>query len=252
MDAIRYSSFKGGKKVRPALVYAVAQTIDLPLEKVDDIACAIELIHTYSMIHDDLPAMDDDELRRGYPTLHRAFDEAVAILAGDAMQALAFEVLTLSPTLSDQQKVKVIQLLAAIAGTEGMAGGQTLDMVLTGETPDIDTVETIHRLKTGSLMSACIRMPLACSDGHDDAVQNSLENYADQIGLIFQIRDDILDLHTDTANENKPTYPAVLGLEGAKRELQRGAEQCLANLETLGAPAQPLRLLTRYIAVHES
>ena len=251
IEAIRYSSLGGGKKIRPALVYATAQTLGLADEKVDDVACAIELIHAYSLIHDDLPAMDDDDVRRGQPTLHKAFGEALAILAADAMQTMAFEMLVSSATLDDHCKIKATRMLAEVAGTEGMAGGQALDVTLADAAPDIGTVETMHRLKTGRLMSACIRITLLCSEGHSSETRQALENYADNVGLCFQIRDDVLDLQTDVDCEKKATYPALLGVEESNRELRRVADLCLAGLAPLGERAQTLRLLTRYIVERE-
>ena len=251
IDAIRYAT-AGGKKVRPALVYATARTLDLRFEQIDDVACAIELMHAYSLIHDDLPAMDDDDLRRGNPTLHKAFDEATAILAGDAMQTMAFERLACSATLDNRQKIGAIRLLSHTAGTEGMAGGQILDIILTGKIQDIHSVESVHRLKTGSLMSACINIPLECADTQPTAVRRALSDYAEQIGLCFQIRDDILDLNTDACGGNKPTYPATLGVKGAQRELRRISNLCLASLERLGDTTRMLQLLTRYIAERDT
>ncbi len=251
IEAVRYSSLGGGKKIRPALVYATAQTVGLTREKVDDVACAIELMHAYSLIHDDLPAMDDDDVRRGRPTLHKAFGEALAILAGDAMQTMAFETLVSSATLDDRCKIKAAEILADVAGTEGMAGGQALDVTLTGAAPDIGAVETMHRLKTGRLMSACIRMTLLCSEEPLSETRRALENYADHVGLCFQIRDDILDLQTDADCENKATYPALLGIEESNKELRRVADLCTAGLAPLDERAQTLRLLTRYIVERE-
>lgn len=246
IDAIRYSSI-GGKKIRPALVYATSDIARLPPEWMDDVACSIELMHAYSLIHDDLPAMDDSRLRRGRPTLHRSFTEAIAILAGDAMQAIAFEMLVNSSTLDDSCKVSAVSLLARAAGTEGMAGGQAMDIALTARTPDIHTVETMHRMKTGSLIAACIHIPLACSGETPPAVHRALSDYASHIGLCFQIQDDILDLETDVINKNKPTYPSTIGWHNAREELLRLSDLCLKSLEPLNTRAQKLRWLTRYI-----
>ncbi len=251
LDAIRYSSLGGGKKVRPALTYATAEAIGLAFGQVDDAACSIELIHAYSLIHDDLPAMDDDDVRRGRPTLHKAFDEALAILAGDAMQTMAFEILVSSAALDLRRKAETVRLLAEVAGTEGMAGGQTMDVASVGTTPDIAEVETMHRLKTGSLMSACIRMALICGGDQPAATRSALGYYAAHVGLCFQIRDDILDLRSDASCANKPTYPALLGLDRADTELRRIGDLCLASLAPLNASAKTLRLLTRYIVERE-
>ena len=247
IDAIRYSTLGVGKKIRPSLIYATAQITATPFETVDDIACAIELIHAYSLIHDDLPAMDDDDMRRGRPTLHKAFDEALAILSGDAMQTMAFEILADSTNLNNRCKIQAIKLLAEVAGTEGMAGGQTMDIALAGTTPNIGTVEVIHRLKTGSLMSACINMLLICNKNLPLETQRALKEYAQHIGLCFQIRDDILDLKVDMSCERQPTYPATLGLENSQKELHRLGDLCLASLNTLDASTQTLTSLTQYI-----
>ncbi len=250
MDAIRYASLGGGKKIRPALTYATAQTVGLPFERVDDVAAAIELVHAYSLIHDDLPAMDDDDIRRGHPTLHKVFSEALAILAGDAMQTMAFEMLLSSTTINDRCKVEIAGTLAGVAGTEGMAGGQAMDVTMT-TAAEIEAIETMHRLKTGTLMSACIRITLICSDNLPVETCRALENYAGHIGLCFQIRDDILDMKSDSSCEKKLTYPAILGLNGAEKELRRIGELCLTNLNPLNASAQTLRLLTRYMVERE-
>ena len=252
LDAIRYSSIGGGKKIRPALIYAVAQIIGLPLEQADDIACSIELVHTYSLTHDDLPTMDDDNLRRGRPALHKAFNEALAILAGDAMQAIAFEILANSSELSAPCKVSAIRLLAKASGTEGMAGGQAMDIALSDKVPDIRTVETIHRLKTGSLISACVHIPLACTKRTSRAIGLALDDYASHIGLCFQIRDDVLDLETDASSGKKATYPSAIGLKNTLAELHRLGEMCMASLEPLGEAAQQLRHLTWYIVEREA
>ena len=251
LDAIRYAGIGGGKKIRPALIYAVAQIVGLPLEQADDIACSVELMHTYSLIHDDLPTMDDDDLRRGRPTLHKAFNEALAILAGDAMQTISFEILADSDELSAPRKVSAICLLARASGTEGMAGGQAMDIALPGEVPDIRTVKTMHRLKTGSLISACVHIPLSCNKKTPRAIHRALDDYANRIGLCFQIRDDILDLKADASCGKKATYPSAIGLENTLAELHRIGEACMTSLEPLGETAQQLRHLTRYIVERE-
>ena len=248
MGAIRYSILGGGKKIRPALTYATASAIGLPFGQVDDIACAVELIHTHSLIHDDLPAMDNDDLRRGRPALHRAFNEALAILAGNSMQTLAFEVLASSETLDARDKAEAISLLARATGIEGMSGGQAIDVTLVGTTPGIAKIETMHRLKTGSLMSTCVELALICADDVPAETREALASYATQIGLCFQIRDDMLDLQSDESSKDKLTYPAVLGFEQTKQELQRIGQMCLEKLQPLNASAEILRLLTRYIS----
>ena len=256
-EAIRYASTGEGKRIRPALVYATARTIGLDFARVDAVACAIELIHCYSLIHDDLPAMDDDDLRRGKPSCHKAFGEAVAILAGDAMQALAFERLARDRHLHAAQKVEVIGILANTAGPAGMASGQALDVAATGSLPETDHLERIHRLKTGTLMAACVTMTLACGDA-PQAVGDGLRAYAEDIGLCFQIRDDLIDVDTATATlgkrrgsdqrKDKPTYASVLGVEGARRAAAALGARCLRRIEKAGAGADTLRRLTRHVA----
>ena len=253
LDAIHYSSIGGGKKIRPALVYAVARAIGLASEQADDIACSIELIHAYSLIHDDLPMMDDDSLRRGRPALHKAFNEALAILAGDAMQTIAFEILADSDSLSASGKISAISLLAKASGTEGMASGQAMDISLSDKAADIHTVEIMHRLKTGSLISACIHIPLTCNKKTPPTIRQALADYASRIGLCFQIRDDILDLESDAVSDKKKlTYPSVTGLKNAKAELCRLGNLCIENLDPLDELAQQLRQLTWYIVERET
>ena len=256
-QAMRYASAGAGKRIRPALVYATALAIGLDFARVDAVACAIELIHCYSLIHDDLPAMDDDDLRRGKPACHKAFGEAVAILAGDAMQALAFERLARDSHLDAAQKVEIIGILANTAGPAGMANGQALDVAVTGAPADIVHLERIHRLKTGTLMAACVTMTLACGDA-PGALGDGLRAYAADIGLCFQIRDDLIDVATETATsgkrrgsderKDKPTYASVLGTVGAHRAAAALGARCLQRIEKAGTGADTLRHLTRYIA----
>ena len=259
--AIRYASAGEGKRIRPALAYATATAIGLDFARVDAVACAIELIHCYSLIHDDLPAMDDDDLRRGKPACHKAFGEAAAILAGDAMQALAFERLARDAHLDAAQKVEVIGILASTVGPAGMAGGQALDVAIVGSSADVAQLERIHRLKTGTLMAACVTMTLACG-GAPTAVGDGLRRYAEDIGLCFQIRDDLIDVETATATlgkqrgsdarNDKPTYASVLGAEGARRAAAALGARCLQRIENAGAAADTLRRLTRHIAERNS
>ena len=256
-EAIRYASTGEGKRIRPAIAYATALAVGLDYARVDAVACAIELIHCYSLIHDDLPAMDDDDLRRGKPACHKAFGEAAAILAGDAMQALAFERIARDMHLDAAQKVEVIGILASTVGPAGMAGGQALDVAITGLRTDVAQLERIHRLKTGTLMAACVTMTLACGDA-PAAVGNGLRRYAADVGLCFQIRDDLIDVGAATATlgkrrgsdarNDKPTYASVLGVAGARRAAATLGARCLQALENAGAGADTLRHLTRYIA----
>ena len=251
LEVIYYSSLNGGKRIRPALVYALAEITSISSEAADDIACAIELIHSYSLVHDDLPAMDDDDFRRGQPATHKAFGEALAILAGDAMHVTTFELLAKSKYLTDSQKVKAIHILASASGIDGMSQGQTLDIVLPESQLNINTLEKMHRLKTGALMETCILIPLSCDNTLSEKERESLQHYAADIGLCFQICDDILDIETDekTMKQKKQaTYPAVLGLKNTKKILQQVHDTCIKHLDIFGNRARNLCALTNYIA----
>jgi geranylgeranyl pyrophosphate synthase len=249
-EAMRYSVLGGGKRVRPALVYATAATLGVHESLVDGAACAIEMIHAYSLIHDDLPAMDDDDLRRGQPTCHKAFDEATAILAGDALQVLAFEVLASDTTLPAEPaiRVRLIQLLAQASGTFGMAGGQALDLAAQGRALDLQDVTDIHERKTGALIAASVRMGAACKSDLAANLQHALEDYARCVGLAFQIQDDLLDIEGDPALlgkptgadqiHHKPTYPQVAGIEQSHADVKRLHTQAITALRAFdnGAP----------------
>jgi geranylgeranyl diphosphate synthase, type II len=258
VDAMRYATFNGGKRVRPVLAYAAAQALGGDAERVDDIAAALEMVHSYSLVHDDLPAMDDDKLRRGKPTCHIAFDEATAILAGDSLQCLAFEVLATSPApLNTAVRLELIRVLANASGTQGMAGGQALDLAAEGQTLTLEQLETIHIHKTGCLIRAAVRMGALTVDGVTPAELEALDRYAHAIGLAFQVQDDILDVIGDTATLGKTqgsdqalakaTYPAILGLEAAQSLAHSLCDQALAALQLLDGRAEPLRALARYI-----
>lgn len=260
--AMRYSCLGEGKRIRPILVYATGQALEVPTERLDGPACAIELIHAYSLIHDDLPAMDDDDLRRGHPTCHRKFDQATAILAGDALQTLAFQVLTRDKRMqtSAGTRLEMISSLAIASGSRGMVGGQALDIAATGQKLDIVQLENMHIHKTGALIRASVK--LGCLTAQDasgdlDAQARHLDRYAKCIGLAFQVRDDILDVEgsTDTlgktngkdAATDKPTYPALLGLEGAREKARNLVEEALENLHGFEQEADPLRDIAQYI-----
>ena len=242
--AQRYSVLGPGKRIRPALVYATAETLGVPLDQVDAAACAVELIHSYSLVHDDLPAMDDDDLRRGRPTCHKAFDEATAILAGDSLQVLAFKLLASHPGLPPDCRVRVhlIDILADASGTAGMAGGQALDLAAEGRSLTLAEVEQVHALKTGALIRASILMAAHCAPDLDATGLASLSDVGAQVGLAFQVQDDILDIEGDATLLGKPvgsdearampTYPAVAGLPAAHarvRELHASAAAILAR-----------------------
>ena len=241
--AQRYAVLGGGKRLRPLLVYCTGEALGVQVDALDAPAAAVELIHSYSLVHDDLPAMDDDDLRRGRPTTHRAFDEATAILAGDALQVLAFSLLARDRAagVSSEARLKMIQILADASGTAGMAGGQALDLFAVGRELHLQELEAMHRLKTGALIRASVLLAAACAPGLTTPEWDALDGYSQDVGLAFQIQDDILDVEGSTedlgktvgadAARDKPTYPSVLGLDTAKtraRELQRRACDRLA------------------------
>jgi farnesyl diphosphate synthase len=255
---MQYSSLAGGKRIRALLIYATGHAINLPFEYLDTQAMAVELIHTYSLIHDDLPAMDNDDLRRGKPTCHKAFDEASAILAGDALQTLAFELLSAPHAeLTASQQLKMIHILGKASGLQGMAGGQALDLASVGQTIDLNHLQQIHQLKTGALITACIDLALAASHDISTSQQQHLHAFGEKIGLAFQIQDDLLDVLGDAnslgkktgqdAARDKPTYPSLMGIEDAKQWLETLTAEALADLHTALPQAHDLRELTKII-----
>ncbi len=256
-SAMRYSVVNGGKRVRPLLAYASCEALGGQPQQADPAAAAVELIHAYSLIHDDLPAMDDDDLRRGQPTCHRAFDEATAILAGDALQAMAFELLAGAGDWQPATRLQMVQLLGRAAGPQGMVGGQAIDLGAVGEQLDLATLESMHRHKTGALIRAAVQLGALASEQVDDEQLAALGQYADSIGLAFQVQDDILDIESDTSvlgkqqgadvARDKPTYPALLGLDGAHRLADQLRDQALGALAGFGPAAQRLRQLADYI-----
>jgi geranylgeranyl pyrophosphate synthase len=262
-EAMRYAVLGGGKRVRPLLVYLTGEALGAPPERLDAPAAAVELIHAYSLIHDDLPAMDDDDLRRGRPTCHRAFGEATAILAGDALQVLAFELLATDKNMvpDDRQRMSIVRELAAASGTSGMAGGQAIDLWAEGREMDVATLETMHALKTGALIRASILMGAWSADSVPAQSLQVLSDFGAAIGLAFQIQDDILDVEGDTdtlgktagadSARQKPTYPSVAGIEAAKRRAADLCEAAISALSPLGELATPLREMARYI-VHRA
>jgi len=259
-EAIRYSVLGGGgKRIRPAMVYAAGEAVGVDNASLDIPACAVEMIHAYSLIHDDLPAMDDDDLRRGRPTCHRAFDEATAILAGDALQALAYEILTDEHCahLPAETRISMLRLLTRASGAHGMAGGQAVDLASVGVSLDLDQLEAMHRLKTGALIRASILLGAMCNPETSAAELEMLDRYSLCVGLSFQIVDDILDVIGDTETlgkpqgsdmaQAKPTYPAVLGIEASKQRALEQHHQALAHIAPMGTRAQTLRDLSAYI-----
>ena len=255
-EAMRYSVFNGGKRVRPLLVYATGDCLGVPESKLDAPAAAIELIHAFSLVHDDLPAMDDDDLRRGMPTVHRQFDEATAILAADALQPLAFSVIANIEGLSGDQRVQLVKLVADACGSIGMTGGQSIDLRAEGRALDIGELEHMYALKTGALIHASVMSAsLLAEDIPGDRVA-ALEGFSRAIGLAFQIRDDLLDVegHTDVIGKragsderlNKATYPGLFGIEASRKRCDELLAEGLHHLDTLDG-AEPLAWLARYI-----
>ena len=262
-DAMKYGLLLGGKRVRPFLVYATGEMLGANKEALDYAAAAIEAIHAYSLIHDDLPAMDNDDLRRGHPTCHIAFDEATAILAGDALQSLAFELLTQAPDISAEQKLATIQLLAQASGVQGMCLGQSLDLISEHKQISLSELECIHRNKTGALLSAALKLGFICSPHFSDkGLEQNLSRYAEAIGLAFQVQDDILDIEGDSAEIGKPvgsdlnldksTYPKLLGLDGAKQKAQDLYYTALSELEKIPFDTTALRALAEFIITRKS
>ncbi len=255
-QAMRYSALAGGKRFRPVLVYASDKALGLKMDRLDPLACAVELIHTYSLIHDDLPAMDDDNLRRGQPTCHRAFDEATAILAGDALQALAFEILASTIPTQAATKLRLIRELASACGSTGMAGGQALDLGAVGSSISLPELETMHRLKTGTLIQLAVTAPCHMA-GADDDTSNRFSDFGENLGLAFQVHDDILDVTGDSAltgkstradaAHNKPTFPSILGLEASRRRAIALRDEAISNLEGFQGDTAALIWLANYV-----
>lgn len=263
-EAMRYVTLGGGKRVRPMLAYLTGQVVGAPAARLDGPACALELIHVYSLIHDDLPAMDDDALRRGKPTCHIQFNEATAILAGDALQALAFYILSHDPSMVDDAglRLTMVETLALASGSRGMAGGQAIDLAAVGKDMNLAELEDMHIHKTGALIRASVRLGALSQTGVNHEVLEKLDHYAKCIGLAFQIRDDILDVEGDTEilgkpqgsdqARNKPTYPALLGMSEAKRLAEGLCQEAVDSLSGLGEKANPLREIAEYIIARQN
>ncbi len=256
-QAMRYSVLGGGKRIRPALCLAAATAVGQPQDNAIVPACTLELIHAYSLIHDDLPAMDDDELRRGRATTHIAFDEATAILAGDALQTLAFGRLADAPGLDDQVRLAMIRELASASGHQGMVGGQAIDLESVGKNLTIEQLEKMHRHKTGALIAASVRMGALTAPDVSDNQLAALTIYSQTLGLAFQVQDDLLDIEGDTTvigkpqgsdlARAKPTYPSLLGIAGARDYLSQLLNSALSSLEGFGREGDLLREMAGYV-----
>lgn len=258
-EAMRYSVLGGGKRIRPALLFATARTLGLTENDVEAAACAIELIHVYSLVHDDLPAMDDDDLRRGRPTCHKAFDEATAVLVGDALQPLAFQLLARDPALpaSPAIRLALVDLLCEASGTFGMAGGQAIDLAAQGRRPGIEEVEDMHARKTGAVIRASVLMAAKCVPTLDPRHYQALNEFATAIGLAFQIQDDLLDVLGDVSTlgkatgadreRDKPTHPSIIGIEASQERVNRLHGQALDALQPFAERAAPLRSLANWL-----
>lgn len=261
-SAMRYSVLNGGKRVRPLLVYATGECLGVDAEKLDPPAAAIELIHGFSLVHDDLPAMDNDDLRRGLPTVHREYSEATAILAGDALMPLAFGALAEAPAIPDGQKVALVRLLAYASGSLGMTGGQAIDLAAEGRRLPVRELERMHNLKTGALIHASVMSACCLSDSLDDAGREALERFGRSIGLAFQIRDDILDVEgkTETLGKaagadqlhDKATWPALFGLEESRQRCDDLLATAHDSLVRFGDSARSLRWLADYIVARDN
>ncbi len=258
-QAMRYSVFNGGKRVRPLLVYLAGEALGNDLESLDAAAAAVECIHAYSLVHDDLPAMDDDDLRRGKPTCHKAYDEATAILAGDALQTLAFQILAADKTidLAAETRLEMINLLAVASGSRGMVGGQAIDLAAVGKQIDIAELENMHIHKTGALIRSSVLLGALCAKDITPEQRMALDHYSKCIGLAFQIQDDILDVESTTEelgkpqgsdqDAEKPTYPALMGIEESKQLAEELIQDAVDSLSGFDEKADPLRWLAEYI-----
>ncbi|AAK02617.1 farnesyl-diphosphate synthase [Pasteurella multocida] len=262
-EAMRYGVLLGGKRIRPFLVYATGRMLGADLNQLDYAAASVEAVHAYSLIHDDLPAMDDDHLRRGQPTCHIAFDHATAILAGDALQAFAFEILTQAPALQAEQKLALVQTLSQAAGVKGMCLGQSLDLISEQKHISLIELEQIHRNKTGAMLSAAIQLGRICSPHFkNDTLAQQLQRYSEAIGLAFQVQDDILDIEGESdiigktvgsdLLADKSTYPKLLGLAGAKQKAQELYQNAIAELESIPFDTSALRAIAEFVVNRKS
>ncbi len=256
-EAMRYATLTGGKRIRPLLVYAAGECLCVDPRKLDVPATAIELIHAFSLVHDDLPAMDDDDLRRGQPTVHRQFDEATAILAADALQPLAFQVIAGARHLTDAEVRKLVNLISEACGSQGMTGGQAIDLASEGRELSIGELAEMHGLKTGALISACVMSACCLADVMDDERQAAMQQFSKDIGLAFQIRDDILDVEGDVDVIGKPvgsdealckaTWPALFGMDESIRRCDDLLASAMQQITIFGVDAEPLAFLANLI-----
>ncbi len=261
-EAMRYATLEGGKRVRPLLAFAAGEVAQARPERLEVAAAAVELIHAYSLVHDDLPCMDDDVLRRGKPTVHVEYGEATALLVGDALQSLAFQLLAEHPLADDARvQLEMVKLLAAAAGSRGMAGGQQIDLEAVGKVPTVPELEAMHIHKTGALIRAAVLLGAACGGGRGAALRERLDQYAKTVGLAFQVVDDLLDHEASTATlgktagkdsqQGKPTYVSVMGVARARELAQELRHNAHLALEPLGAGAQRLRELADFIVLRK-
>lgn len=263
-EAMEHTLLNGGKRLRPLLVYATGCIFDAPWDNLDAPACAVELIHSYSLIHDDLPCMDDANTRRGKPSCHKVFGEGMAVLAGDALQTLAMQVLTCSQSsLQADRRLQIIKVLSEASGAYGMVAGQALDItVMNDATISPKLLEDIHRLKTGALFSACIEMGRLAANDDDEFNERALKQFGDCIGYAFQVQDDVLDVEAASDQLGKPqgqdsknhkiTYPALHGLSKAKEKVQSLYQEGLEAINYLGVKAQLLRELVGFMLLRKS
>ncbi len=256
-EAMRYAVLNGGKRMRPLLVYATGEVLGVTPDRLDAPAAAIELIHAFSLVHDDLPAMDDDDLRRGQPTVHCKYDEATAILAADALQPLAFELIAAHHALTDREAAALVRVIAAACGSLGMTGGQAIDLAAAGRKLSVEDLTRMHKLKTGALIHACVASAATLYPELEAASRLALDRFAHDIGLAFQIRDDLLDEEGKThvigkpagsdRSKGKATWPSVFGVEASKQHCNELLDAAMRELEVFGASAEPLRTLANYI-----
>ena len=253
-DVMRYSALAGGKRFRSILTYTVASLYDLAIEKVDSSACAIELIHIYSLIHDDLPAMDDDDIRHNQPTSHKVFGEAQAILAGDGLQALAFQVISNDSLLNSEIKIKLLSILSQ--SSYNMAEGQSIDLSIVSQNVDLDLLNNMHTQKTGALLGCAIKFGALLNDAHDQDLM-VLDSFSKNIGLAYQVQDDVLDVTTpdeilgkrqnSDSNKNKPSYPAIIGVDESIKKFKELYQEALDDISSLSVDAEALREITSHL-----